>query len=252
MSSPGINVTLFDTHARVPNGLGSFKNITLQDFSLEVQRVCAGTESAGTPKVSFRLPNEAVSVRSNANEMDLIMYFEGAKREIRYGNAKYNAAMPPIVIFCTLKSNGKGGWAVENVKWFATDYTQDEIPNREGWDPTPRQMSNHLWILPFPNQYGDGGMCVGSNSYRSLYTHDLRGLSELYYHILIASPFNDDLWSSGQNKLSSHMNARTWFQMLVREETFPLHMLPGYPAPANAAPIPENDSEEDEDDEDDE
>lgn len=252
----GIQVTLFDTHVRVPNGMGSFKNVTLQDFYQEIGRICAGADQTSQPKQSFRLPNEAVSVRYNQHELDILMYFEEAKREIRYGDSKYTIPFPATVVFVKLKSNGKGGWAVEGVRWLCTDYKEDEIPNLSEWEITPRNYSNHLWCLPFPNQYGDGNMCVGRNSYRSLYTHDLRGLNELYHHILIASPFNDDLWHRGVNGLNySGSSPRGWFKLLSEQESFPYHRLSGYPQPTDEQPADDEnyaldgDDEEGDDDE---
>lgn len=226
----GMVVTIFPTHVRVPNGLGAYKNVSLQDFYSEIARVAAGTEQAGKPKQSFRLPNETLSVRYNEHELELLMYFPESKQNIRHGSSKFTVPFPNTVIHVNLKSNGKGGWAVEGVKWFCTDYSMDEVPNIDKWDFTPRQYQNHLWVLPLPNQYGNGGMCVGSNSYRSLYTHDLRGLNELYYHILIASPFNNDLWHRGVNGLRFDGNgAAAWFRFLSTLEAFPYNRLGGYP-----------------------
>lgn len=254
MSNEGIQITLFETHARVPNGMGSFKNVSLQDLHQEIGRVCAGAEQNSQPKQSFRLPNEAVSVRYNQHELDVLMYFEEAKREVTYGDRKYTIPFPATVVLVRLKSNDKGGWAVEAVRWLCTDYKEDEIPNLSEWEFTPRGYSNHLWCLPFPNQYGEGNMCVGRNSYRSLYTHDLRGLNELYYHILIASPFNDDLWHNAVRILDYSGNSpRGWFKMLSEQEAFPYYKLSGYPQPAQASEEAddENYALEDEEEEDD-
>lgn len=244
--STGIEITLYDTHARVPNGMGSFKNITLQDFRKEIDRVCLGGEVELHPKQSFRLPNEARAVRYNVNELELVMYFPAAKREVGYGSQRYNAAFPAVVIFVTLKTNGRNGWTVENVRWAATDYTEDEIPNLDDWEIAPNS-AHHLWVLPFPNQYGDFRMCIGANSYRSLYTQDLRGLNELFYHNLIAAPFNDDLWANGSSRITRPMNARTWFNQLNQAETFPYDMLPGYSGTPEASEQDEDDFEEEDD-----
>lgn len=225
----GLQVTIFATHVRVPNGMGSYKNVSLHDFHKEISRVAAGNEQESQPKQGFRLPNEAVSVRYNQHELEILMYFPEAMREVRHGNSKFTIPFPNTVVLVPMKSNGKGGWTVERVKWLCTDYTMDEVPNIADWDFTPRQFANHLWVLPLPNQYGDGGMCVGSNSYRSLYTHDLRGLNELYYHILIASPFNNDLWHRGVNGLRFEGDAKGWFRALAEMTAFPYNRLGGYP-----------------------
>ena len=242
----GLQVTIFATHVRVPNGMGSYKNVSLHDFHKEISRVAAGNEQESQPKQGFRLPNEAVSVRYNQHELEILMYFPEAMREVRHGNSKFTIPFPNTVVLVPMKSNGKGGWTVERVKWLCTDYTMDEVPNIADWDFTPRQFANHLWVLPLPNQYGDGGMCVGSNSYRSLYTHDLRGLNELYYHILIASPFNDDLWPRS-NVLKSPPNVRSWLTTLSKEEKFPWHMMVGQPNQPTRVPVTAV-AEEEEDD----
>jgi hypothetical protein len=247
-NNQGLQVTIFPTHARVPNGLGAFKNVALQDFFNEISRVAAGQEQQTAPKLAFRLPNEALSVRYNQHELELLMYFEEAKREVRYGNGRYTIPFPATVIYVQLKTNGKGGWTVERVKWLCTDYKVDEVPNIANWDFTPRNFNNHLWTLPFPNQYGDGGMCTGANSYRSLYNYDLRGLNELFHTILVASPFNNDLWGNGARGVRMEGNgAGDWFRQLSRLDKFPWHLMSGYPQPTtvNAAAA----DEEDEDDE---
>lgn len=244
--SQGLQITLFNTHARVPNGMGSFKNISLEDFRNEIDRVCVGGEARTQPKLSFRLPNEALSVRYNQHELDLVMYFPEAKREVGHGTRRYNAAFPAVVVFVNLKTNGRGGWTVENVKWAATDYKEDEIPNLDDWEISPRGPVNHLWVLPFPNQYGDFRMCIGANSYRSLYSHDLRGLNELFYHNLIAAPFNDDLWSNGNARIANSMSSRDWFSMLNEAETFPYHMLPGNSSSSDDTDFDEEEEEDDE------
>jgi hypothetical protein len=253
-NSQGLEVTIFPTHVRVPNGMGSFKTISLHDFYQEIGRVAAGANPDSQPKQSFRLPNEAVSVRYNKNELDVLMYFPEEKREVRYGSSTYTIPFPNTVILVSLKSNGKNGWTVERVKWLCTDYTMDEVPNIADWNFTPAQWSNHLWVLPFPNQYGDGGMCVGRNSYRSLYTHDLRGLNELFHHILIASPFNDDLWHRGVSGLRyDGSSPRGWFKILSDLETFPYNRLGGYPQQPTAEETADDENyalEEDEDGED--
>lgn len=250
-NNQGMTVTIFPTHVRVPNGLGAFKNVSLQDFTNEISRVQAGQEQQQAPKLSFRLPNEAVSVRYNQHELEILMYFEEAKREIRYGNRKYTIPFPATVIKVTLKSNGKGGWTVEGVKWLCTDYKEDEVPNLSNWEFINRNYNNHLWTLPFPNQYGDGGMCTGANSYRSLYQYDLRGLNELFYTILVASPFNNDLWGYGNRGVRMEGNGPgDWFNQLSRLDKYPWHLMPGYPqngqTPVTQTEAPE---EEDEDDE---
>lgn len=254
--SGGIQVTIFNSHVRVPNGIGSYKNITLQDFHQEIGRVVAGSDQVETPKVALRLPNECVAVRFNQHEVELLMYFEEAKRPIRYREDKpREIPFPATVIRVFLKSNGKGGWTVEQVKWLCTDYKEDEVPGLDGkWsDFRPAAMVNHLWTLPFPNQYGDGAMCVGRNSYRSLYsTNDLRGLNELYYHILIASPFNDDLWPRG-GVLKNPKNVRPWLTELSKLETFPWHTMVGQPDTVTVTATlvdPAADEEEEENEED--
>lgn len=250
----GMQVTIFPNHVRVPNGMGSYKNVTLHDFYQEIARVAAGNDQEQSqPKQSFRLPNEAVSIRYNQHDLDVLMYFPEEMREVRHGTAKFTIPFPNTVIFCTLKNNGKGGFAVENVRWFATDYKMDEVPSLEKWEMVAQQYRNHLWILPFPNQYGNGGMCVGANSYRSLYTRDLRGLNELYHHILVGSPFNDDLWHRSVNGLRHDGNARAWFRYLSTLTQFPYDHLGGYPqqptaeAVAAAEAIIEEEGEADED-----
>lgn len=246
--STGLQVTIFPTHVRVPNGLGSFKNVSIHDFHQEISRVATGGEQVSQPKVSFRLPSEAVSVRYNLHEIDVLMYFPETKREIRHNSSKYTIPFPNTVVFASLKSNGKNGWALERVKWLCTDYKEDEVPNLDKWEITPSQYSNHLWPLPFPNQYGDGGMCVGHNSYRSLYTNDLRGLNELFYHILVASPFNDDIWHRGAAGLRYEgSNAQGWFKILARLNEFPYDRLGGYPRTAPAAPAIPEEGNDDED-----
>ncbi len=232
----GLPVTIFDTHVRVPNGLGSWKNVSLKDFQQEIARVAAGEEQTATPKLHFRLPNETVSISHNLHEMDLLMYFPEAKREVRYSTSKFTIPFPATLILVKLKSNGKGGWMVESVRWLCTSYLEDEVPDLGRLDFTPRQYNNRLWTLPFPNQYGDGNMCVGRNAYRSLYTNDLRGLNELFHHILIASPFNDDLWHVGSRGLTipgRGDGAKAWFTFLSRQETFPWANMPGFPQTVN-------------------
>lgn len=236
----GTQVTIFTTHVRVPNGMGSFKNVTLQDFYAELGRVLAGQDQQETPKIALRLPNECVAIRYNQHEIEMLLYFEEAKRSVRYREDKpREIPFPATVIYVYLKSNGKGGWTVERTKWLCTDYSEDEVPGLDGkWSGfRPEGMANHLWTLPFPNQYGDGNMCVGANSYRSLYaTNDLRGLNELYYHILIASPFNDDLWPRS-NVLKSPPNVRSWLTTLSKEEKFPWHMMVGQPNQPTRVPV---------------
>lgn len=247
--SGGTQVTIFNTHVRVPNGIGSFKNVTLQDFYKELGRVIAGSEQQETPKTALRLPNECVSVRFNQHEVEMLMYFEEAKRDVRYREDKpKNIAFPATVIYVYLKSNGKGGWTVERAKWLCTDYTQDELPGLDSiGEFRPGNLQNHLWCLPFPNQYGDGNMCVGRNSYRSLYTADLRGLNELFHHILIASPFNDDLWGNISGRVNGAGNGvKSWLTLLSKEEKFPWTRMPGY-SQSNAASAEDEDGEDDED-----
>lgn len=235
--SAGTPVTIFNTHVRVPNGMGSYKNVSLRDFHAEIGRVLAGEAAQETPKIPLRLPNECVAIRYNQHEVELLMYFAEAKRPIRYREDKAKTIpFPATVVHVYLKSNGKGGWTVERAKWLCTDYTEDEVPGLDKWsDFRPGQMGNHLWTLPFPNQYGDGNMCVGRNSYRSLYaTSDLRGLNELYHHILIGSPFNDDLWPRS-GALKNPPNVRAWLTTLSKEEKFPWHLMVGKP---NATTVP--------------
>lgn len=239
----GLTITIYDNHARVPNGMGSYKNISLQDLHKEIGRVLAGNDSEQTPMTALRLPNETVSVKFNSQEVQLLMYFPAAKREMRHFTKKYNVAMPPVLVSCNLKSNGKGGWMVENPRWFCTDLSEDDALNLNDMDLSPRNYSNHIWCLPFPNQYGDGRMCVGANSYRSLYTSDLRGLNELFYHILVASPFNDDLWSGGR-ALKNSTGSVAWFKKLHTAKTFPFQELAGYPNPTET-PAQSDDEEED-------
>ena len=239
----GIPVTIFDNHVRVPNGLGSFKNVSIGDFLGELQAVAAGATPTSEVLQSLRLPNEAVSIRFNKNNVDLLMYFPEARRDVRYGANTYNVPFPPILIEAKLKSNGKGGWTVERVRWFMTDRKEDEVPMLTPDGLSPRGYSNHLWCVPFPNQYGDGNMCVGANSYRSLYEADLRGLNELYHHILVGSPFNNDLWSGGTRVLANSIEAKRWFERLVRCESFPFGMLSGYPTPAAEVSEEEDDNE---------
>lgn len=243
----GFDITIFDTHARVPNGLGSFKNISLEDLHAEIGRVIQGVSQESRPMNALRLPNETVSLKYSDNEVHLLMYFPAAKRQMRHYNRKYDVAMPPVLIHVQLKSNGKGGWMVENPRWFCTDMSEDDALNLAEMEMTPLNYQNHLWPLPFPNQYGDGRMCVGANSYRSLYTSDLRGLNELFYHILVASPFNDDLWGGGRF-LKNSMNSGPWFKLLDEAETFPFAYLPGYPQSINVNLHPSDDGDDNDDD----
>lgn len=236
----GIQVTLFENHVRVPNGLGSYKNVSIQDFLGEMQRVAAGAVAVTEPVHDLRLPNEAVSIRFNKNNVELLMYFPEARRDIRHGASTYNVPFPPTLIHVNLKNNGKGGWMVERVRWFITDRPEDEVPMLTSEGLSPRGYANHLWCVPFPNQYGDGSMCTGANSYRSLYAKDLRGMNELYHHILVGSPFNDDLWNGGTRALKQSINSKAWFNLLVKSESFPFSYLAGYPTPAESVTEEEN------------
>lgn len=247
-NNQGITVTLFDTHVRVPNGMGASKNISLPDFLTEIQRLNTGEEQTRDPLRAFRLPNEAVSFQMNRTELQLLMYFPEHIHELQHipnGTRKpnlYTCPIPPTVIFCKLQHNTSNNkWTLEQVKWFCTDYKEDEVPSIEGWGTSPGNYRNHLWPLPFPNQYGDGNMCVGANSYRTLYEPDLRGLNELYYHVLLASPFNNDLGT----RTKTGMSPSQLFNYLKNKEAFPFHILPSYPEPSNPEPLPEDDDNDD-------
>lgn len=252
MSQQGVSVTIYDTHVRVPNGLGSSKNITLQDFKAELDRIVNNTgEQEAEALRGFRLPNECVTIKVNKHELQLMMYFPERVHMLEFtrGNKrKYSCPVPPTVVWVKLVHNSSNDkWAVEGVKWFATDYKEDEIPSLETWGLTIQHYRNHLWALPFPNQYGDGNMCVGANSYRTLYERDLRGLNELYHHVLLASPFNTDLGT----KTKDSWSPAQLFQFLDGKESFPFEILPGHPGRVNE-PVPDEESDENEEEDEDE
>lgn len=250
-NSQGINVTLFDTHVRVPNGQGAYKNITLQDFKAELDRVSVGAQQEQAEAMrAFRLPNECLTIKVNRTSLHLLMYFPERTHELQYSGrgggrvGRYTCPIPPTVVWVRLEHNSSNNrWVVEQTKWFCTDYKEDEIPSLEGWGTAAQAYGNHLWALPFPNQYGDGNMCVGANSYRTLYDTDLRGLNELYHHVLLASPFNDDLGTRTKDGWSP----RQLFQFLDGKEEFPFEILPGHPGRITET-VPESDDDEDEDD----
>lgn len=256
-NTPGIQITLFENHVRVPNGQGAFKNISMDDFKREIDRVASGTpQEQREPMRSFRLPNEVVAMKASATQLHLLMYFPERIADLQYipnrsrgGRGTYRCPIPPTVIYCKLVHNsGNNRWAVEAVKWFCTDYKEDEVPSLDDWGTSPNNYRNHLWPLPFPNQYGDGNMCVGANSYRSSYDTDLRGLNELYHHVLLASPFNDDLGT----RTAESWSPSQLFSYLKDKEAFPFGILPGYPDRVRETPneLEEND-DNDNDEEDD-
>lgn len=250
-NNEGITVTLFDSHVRVPNGMGANKNISLTDFVAELQRVATGGDQQREPLRAFRLPNEALSIKVNRNELHILMYFPERIHDLQYipnrsrdGRGTYSCPIPPTVIFCKLQHNSSNNkWTLEQVKWFCTDYKEDEVPSLEDWGTNPQNHRNHLWPLPFPNQYGDGNMCVGANSYRTLYEPDLRGLNELYHHVLLASPFNDDLGT----RTKDGWEPVRLFRFLKDKPAFPFEILPGHPGTINRAEAEAADEAGDED-----
>lgn len=244
--SAGIPITIFDTYVRVPNGNGSFKNIAIDDFIEEVKRM--KTQGAReTPGTAFRFPNEVLSAEVSSNTCNMLLYFPEAMRTVKYQprdtrrSVEYEIPFPATIIRIMMKTDANRRWIVENVRWYATDMTMDEIPNIKGLDMTP---SNRIYPLPFPNQYGDGRMCTGANSYRSLYEHDLRGLNELYHGVLVASPFNDDLGV----KINVSLGPRAWFERLSKLKEFPYKYCNGYTGRSTVElPPSDNDDDEEED-----
>lgn len=258
-NNSGIQITLYENHVRVPNGQGAFKNISMGDFKAELDRVVSGEATQERePTRSFRLPSETVAMKSSRTELQLLLYFPERIADLQYapnrsrgGKGTYRCPVPPTVIFCKLNHNTNNNrWTLEQVKWFCTDYKEDEVPSLDDWGTNAQNHRNRLWALPFPNQYGDGNMCVGANSYRTLYDTDLRGLNEVYHHVLLASPFNDDLGTRTRDGWSPSQ----LFSYLKDKEAFPFGILPGYPTAVTESPdeLDEDDNDNDDEEEEDE
>lgn len=244
--SSGLTITIFDTHVRVPNGTGSFKNISRGDFIEEVKRMETNEPARATAGTAFRFPNEVLTAEVSPAQCRLLMYFPAAKRTVKHiasgsRHAKaYEIPFPATLIHVTMTADAAGRWVLQQPRWYCTDMNIDEVPSIRGLDFTPQ---NRIWALPFPNQYGDGRMCVGQNNYKSLYSNDLRGMNELFYGVLIDSAFNDDLGV----RINLSINPNKWFEKLSKLDEFPFKYLSGYVGRSTVAIEEEDEEEENED-----
>ena len=231
--SETLQVYVTDTHARVPNGLGGYKSISLLDFGKELIRIAEDQEetSIGT---AIRFPNEMVSMRFSSSKIDMLLYFPSRKVTLKYHDRnikEYPGCIVPNVLIKVemTKMEGPEGirWSMGEVKWWTTDLSSPEIPPYQSLQEGI--FSGRIFAVPLPNQYGNGGMCVGHNSFRTSYENNWVAMNELYWHVLIGSPFNGDL--SLNLKANSRYSNPQYFEFLQTQDEFTYGVIRNHPGP---------------------
>lgn len=236
--SGSTKIFITDTHARVPNGLGGFKTITLKDLGKELLRV-AEDEGESSIGQSIRFPNEMIAMNFTDRKIDMMLYFPKRKVDLKFSPHERTLSYPgcafPAIIITIGMDKRLDKWSMSAVCWFATDMNSSEIPAMGAGLPKVGSFKGRVFAVPFPNQYGNGTMCVGHNAYRTSYDDNWVAMNELYWHILVGSPFNNDIKADLKT-----FGQEDYFEFLQTQDEFPYGIIKGHPGEDTFAKYMEN------------
>lgn len=211
--------TLFPNY--VETKVGNVKKaISLLDF----KGILDGMLNTEAKLDHFALPFNCYTFAKSGAEIQLGCYHPERIAEVSHidrstGRAKkYKIPFPNTIVSLKL-SIRDNFWNVSDTKYFCTNKKVTQLPDSRL--VTEVDPSNGIWIMPFPNFYGDGRMCFGRNSMPTRYASNLRGL-DYFYQVLFDSAFNDDL---GLNSVDSTRSPSKWFQELSQLTAFPYEKL---------------------------
>lgn len=214
---------LFDTHVEINTG-NSIKAIRLEVLKSMLDSIL-GESSDPSP---ILLPFNTFAISKTSSSLQLSQYYPGEKKEIMYlprgmdVAVKFTVPFPNIIISHSLVSNlvsGGVGWKSNGTSYFCTPKAVTALPEKSIFK---LDKGEGIFDMPFPNFYGGGAMCYGSNSMPVLFNNNLRGLD--YYHkVLTVAPFNNDLGIRGVTGVGD--GVLSWLTELSKLETFPYDRL---------------------------
>lgn len=213
--------TLFPNYVEAK--LGNIKkSISLLDF----KAIIDGLLNVDSKMTQLSLPFNCYTFGKSSNEIRLGCYHPERIMEIKHidrssGKPKaYTVPLPNVIVSSRLTLK-EGVWAVQDTKYFCTNKKVTQLP--EDNIIMEADKKNGIWLMPFPNFYGDGRMCYGRNTMPTRYSNNLRGL-DYFYQVIFESPFNDDLGIPGISHTRSPAN---WFKELAALTQFPYEKLSG-------------------------
>ena len=158
--------TLFPNYVETKVG-NIKKSISLMDF----KSIIDGLLNTETKLSQFALPYNCYTFAKSATEIQLACYHPERIAEISHisrdtgKSKKYKIPFPNTVIGYRLQLRD-GVWAIADVKYYCTNKKVTQLPEDRLIDAPDNRG---IWLMPFPNYYGDGRMCYGRNAMPNRY-----------------------------------------------------------------------------------
>lgn len=226
--TPAVKLELLENCVRIDLGQGYTKLIEYQDFSAAISKLTGDRIASVKEKVSYSLPSNTFWFACSDTVLEVSCYYPGAIRNVNYLGDVQLRVTPNIIISHNLQLSKSG--CNHSVAYFlATDLPLSRL-NRKFY--TKPVYSDRVFLLPFPNMYDNGTMCVGSNQLPKQFPKgDVRGL-QAYFDMIFNSPFNNDLGVRGVSRNSTFGSVNSWFRHLTdlakANAEFPYKELEGF------------------------
>lgn len=227
MSNHLYDARIFPTKVEVrKRGSSLVKPISVKDFigvlSESAQNVFNYSRSE-----RIRLPENTYLTEYAGNILNLCMYFKEHPAKVSHIRdekpKEFEIMMPNIVLHLSLKvSNNGSRHEVIGAYYYVTNVEVNNLPNT-----VPGPLRDVFGHVPFPNFYDNFTQCFGRNTMISQVDGgDLR-IFKMYYDIIEASPFNNDLRL--YNVRYNYDSYRDWFKKLHEvykaEQRFPYELI---------------------------
>ena len=220
---------------KITFGNGMEKYISYQEFLRVLTSIVDNTQVTTKGGESFMLPSNVFFFSHSSTEVCINTYYTARDSHLKFIKPDTNKAtsfditMPNLILAITLTAGrNKKDWRVTGSKYFCTDLPVSKLP--KNFINSVRH-SDHVFLMPMSNTYGEGNMCTGGNTMPSNMTeNNLRAL-DWYYQYMWESPFNSDL---GVRALKRNMEVHSWYDLLKKKaekkEPFPYDLLTGWSA----------------------
>lgn len=216
---------------------GTARRISWKDYvegfnSAFMSRVASGAqEETVVASVTTRMPANCVSMHEQdmGNTLFFTLYYPSARYDLQFndgGKIKNieSVLLPNIVIIVKLAKNKSTNlWARQSTIYYATPKVWNQIRDMDLI--AQESHRDHIWKLPLPNIFSNGGMCYGKNSVPNTFDgSDFRGIDDLH-RVIFDSPFNNDL---SIPSLSGYSGSKMgWLTKLSKQKVFPYWLLAG-------------------------
>ena len=212
---------VFNNYAKVFLNDKSSLLISLPALSLTLSQL-AQKQNSELINTRVSVPIGTFFIGMSEDTLEVSIFVPAVRKKVKYISKNYEIPFPSFIISARFKKHMEQGNVVwlatsDKVKFFATNLHYTQLPGDFIYDSRP-----NIWVMPMPNFYSDGHMCVGQNTIPTRFPLSSVLALTRYIDVLYDGAFNADLTVPS---LLERKNPETWLQFLSTKTEFPYECL---------------------------